>query len=101
MSGAEVAAGQTVFIVIAIDWHFGIDSWPFTSQEAAFTAARELAVRRCERSEEPGSVAEVGQPGVLLCLRYSPEGFDPEDMVWVVSRPVDVPIVDPDCDCHS
>jgi hypothetical protein len=87
-----------IFLVITVDWHWGIDAHVFTDREEALRAARETVLRRAARDEHV-EIHESTPPGTLLYLRYSEDGGEIEDSVWVVQRAADVPIVDPDCDC--
>lgn len=94
--------GHPIFLVITADWHFGIDAHAYTDRDEALRVARETAARRAARETDYGgrvAVHESEPPGTLLYLRYSEDGGEIEDSVWVVERAADVPIVDPDCDC--
>ncbi len=95
-SPAEVAS--PVYLVITVDWHLGIDAYTFTDREEALAQARATAARRAARDEH-ADIHESEPPGTLLYIRYSEDGGEIEDSVWVVERAADVPIVDPDCDC--
>lgn len=85
--------GQSLFLMLAADWHYGISAYPFSDAEAAVAAARHLA---WERAERPQDLSASVPPGTLLCLHYAPDG---EAMVWVVERVVDGPVVEPVGDC--
>ena len=96
---------KVTYLVITADWHWGIDAYVFTDRVTALRVARETAARRARDTHggpdvvDEAVVVESMPPGTELYLRYSEDGGEIEDSVWVVARPVDTPIVEPDCDC--
>ena len=73
-----------IWIVLIEDRHADVDALPFSSEEAAFAAARDAV----PDDAVPGELNEgMRRDGWVLYLPYGPEG----DCVRVVKRALDAP----------